>query len=200
MMHKGLWDRLAKLEPEACQRRANCEYSCQSNSYVVKLLNSDYTVDLEEKKIFSSSACQEDEEVAFLPQLCILAYLINATGAAISGKLVTAAKLDGGQFFFRGPHTLPTRKLEQAFGQQPELLYKASNHLNPKQCDFGDASVEIFVLPSVPLTFVIWAGEEEFAARAAILFDRTATAYLPLDALLAAVDLTDNSILEKLQT
>jgi uncharacterized protein DUF3786 len=198
MMHKGLWDRLVRLEPEACQRMAKCKYLCQSNSYVVKLLDSDYVVNLEKKKIFLSNACQEDEGAAFLPQLCILAYLINATGVALSGKLVTASKLDGGQFFFRGPHALPTRKLEQAFGQQPELLYKASSHLNPKRCDFGDASIEILTLPSVPLTFVIWAGEEEFAARATILFDQTATAYLPLDALLTAINLAVKSILEKL--
>jgi len=164
MMHKGLWDRLAELEPEACKRRAKCKYLCRSNSYVVKLLESDYIVNLDEKKIVALSAGRQDEEAAFLPQLCILAYLINATGAPLSGKLVAEAKLDGGQFFFRGQHRLPTSKLEQAFGQRPGLLYKASEHLNPKRCDFGDASVEILTLPSVPLTFVIWAGDEEVAS------------------------------------
>jgi hypothetical protein len=34
---------------------------------------------------------------------------------------------------------------------------------------------------------VYWAGEEEFEARASVLFDRTAEQHLPLDVVSAAV-------------
>ena len=46
----------------------------------------------------------------------------------------------------------------------------------------------------MPLTIVIWKRDEEFDARASILFDQTAAAQLPLDALLAAVNLTVDAL------
>ena len=196
MMHEGLWDKLVTLEPDSVARKAKCEYTNEQNSYMVKLLSRDYIVDLDEKKILPAD--DQQEEVGFTEQLCILAYLINARELPIADKLVTVEKLEGGQFFFRGPHALPTDKLQDAFGKNPALLYEVSAHLNAKQCDFGDGAVEILALQRVPLTFVIWTSDEEFEARASILFDKTASSQLPLDALMATVELTVNEMLKKL--
>jgi hypothetical protein len=110
-----------------------------------------------------------------------------------TNRLLKAQSLPGGEFFFRGHHSLPTDKLEDVFGKNPENLYPASMPLGAKKCDFGDASVELLVLPRVPLTFVIWAGDDEFDARASILFDSTASEQIPLDALHAAVHLAVNA-------
>jgi hypothetical protein len=41
---------------------------------------------------------------------------------------------------------------------------------------------------------VIWQKDEEFDARASILFDQTAASHLPLDALLVAVNLTVDAL------
>jgi hypothetical protein len=129
------------------------------------------------------------KQAAFLEQLCILAYLINAADLHVTGRLVGADKLDSGQFFFRGPHELPTAKLEAAFGDEPGLLYDAVDRLAAERCEYGDASISLRVLPRLPIVFVIWARDEEFEARASILFDETADKQLPLDALGAAVQL-----------
>jgi hypothetical protein len=43
---------------------------------------------------------------------------------------------------------------------------------------------------------VIWQGDEEFGSRASILFDETAAAQLPLDALLAAVNLAIKALVK----
>jgi hypothetical protein len=48
----------------------------------------------------------------------------------------------------------------------------------------------------VPLTMVLWRRSEEFEARASILFDETAASHLPLDALLAAVNLTVDALIK----
>ena len=121
--------------------------------------------------------------------------MINACDIPITHKLVNPQGLQGGQFFFRGPHALPTQKLEKVFGPEPSLLYKAAENLNPKKCDYGDASVEIFTLPRVPLYFIIRAGDDEFPPKASILFDQTASEHLPLDALWAAVNLTIKALI-----
>jgi hypothetical protein len=136
------------------------------------------------------------EPAEFLEQLCILAYLINAQDLPLADKLVGAETLPGGQFFFRGLHSLPTKKLEQAFGNRPEVLHRISSLFDAERCEFGDASIRLYVLPRLPLTIVIWRRCEEFDARASILFDQTAASQLPLDALLAAVNLTVGALVK----
>ena len=136
------------------------------------------------------------EPAEFLEQLCILAYLINAQDLPFADKLVGAETLPGGQFFFRGLHSLPTKKLEQTFGNHPEVLRHISEQFGAEICEFGDASIRLYALPRLPLTIVIWRRCEEFDARASILFDQTAASQLPLDALLAAANLTVEALVK----
>ena len=196
MMHEELWKQLITLDPASTAKRAQCKYLSGSGCYLVVLLACEYLVDPAGKKISPAAKGSNTKDADFIEQLCILAYLINARDIPITHKLVNPEGLQGGQFFFRGPHTLPTDKLEKAFGREPTLLYKAAENLNPEKCDYGDASVEILTLPRVPLYFIIRAGDDEFPANASILFDKTASAQLPLDALWAVVNLTTKAIMD----
>ena len=88
----------------------------------------------------------------------------------------------------------------KASGQALDALVAADKACHEKTgdepCEFGDASVLVRVLPRVPVTMVVWGRDEEFEARASILFDGTAADQLPLDALLAAVNLAAQALLE----
>ena len=100
-----------------------------------------------------------------------------------------AEQLEAGQFFFRGQHELPTQTLAQVFGTDPKRLLTVTRSLGGRPCSYGDASVEIDVFCRVSVTFIVWARDEEFPARASILFDANVQRQLPLDALGAAVNL-----------
>ncbi|MHC4425659.1 MAG: DUF3786 domain-containing protein [Planctomycetota bacterium] len=190
MAHEGLWEQLDKLDRQKTAQRAKCQYLSDPECYIITLLNVEYVVDLLDRNILSVQPDSLQEPAGFLEQLCLLAYLINAQDLPLVNKLVNGQALPGGQFFFRGLHSLPTEKLEKAFGDRAEALNRISVQFNGKRCEFGDASIRLRVLPRVPLTIVIWHRCEEFDARASILFDKSAAAQLPLDALLAAANLT----------
>ena len=196
MAHEGLWEQLEKLDGAKTAQRAKCKYTDSSASYIATLLNTEYLVNISERHIFSNQSSSKGQEAGFLEQLCILAYLINAQDTPLADKLVAGNSLPGGQFFFKGQHALPSQKLEEAFGNKPDVLYKASSELNAEKCEFGDASINLYMLPRLPLTIVIWGCDEEFEARASILFDQTAAFQLPLDALLVAVNLTVGALLK----
>ena len=189
-MHDQLWDQLLALEPAEVAERSKCSYCKDSEFFTIVFLNQAFQVIPQSRKIFADSPNTDPVDAQFLEQLCILVYLINSTDQNLTGNLVKAEKLEAGQFFFRGHHALPTSELEQKFGNEPKLLITASSSMQAKICEFGDASVQINVLPRLPVTFVIWRGDEEFEARATILFDQSAPRQLPLDALLVAVTLT----------
>jgi hypothetical protein len=190
MAHEGLWEQLDKLDGTKTAKRAKCQYLKNPERYIVTLLNTEYVVNISDRNIFTIEPDSTQKPAKFLEQLCLLAYLINAQDLPLANKLIRAQTLPGGQFFFSGLHSLPTEKLEKAFGDQPEVLHQISAQLGAERCEFGDASIQLYVLPRVPLTVVVWRRCEEFDARASILFDKTAADQLPLDALLAAVNLT----------
>jgi hypothetical protein len=195
-MHEGLWRKFESLDQTKALQRAKCSrLNNTPKCYVITMLNKPYAIDLKERKIFSIQIDSQQVKAGFLDQLCILAYLIHSKDLLPTNRLLKAESLPGGDFFFRS-HSLPTDKLEDAFGKSPENLYRTSLPLGAKKCDFGDASVELLVFPRVPLTFVIWAGDDEFDARASILFDSTASEQMPLDALHAAVHLAANALTE----
>ncbi len=196
MAHEGLWEQLDKLDGTETAQRAKCQFRSNPERYVIALLNAEYTVNLSDRQISFVQPGSPQRPAEFLEQLCILAYLINAQDLPLADKLVRGQALPGGQFFFRGLHSLPTEKLAEAFGGCPEVLHQISVQFDAKRCEFGDASIELYVLPRVPLTIVIWRRCEEFEARASILFDQTAAAQLPLDALLAAANLTVEALIK----
>ncbi len=196
MAHEGLWQQLDKLEPKKTAQRAKCQYLRNPSRYVITLLNTEYVVNLSNKQIFFTQSSPTPIPAEFLEQLCILAYLINSQDLPLANKFVGPENLPSGQFFFRGLHSLPTERLEETFGKSPERLYEVSEQFGAKRCEFGDASIELYALPRIPLTIVIWRSDEEFDARASILFDQTAGTHLPLDALGAAVNLTVEALVK----
>jgi len=196
MMHEGLWRQLVGLDRQETAQRAKCRYLSDSDCYVITLLNTEYVVDLSDKRISSVQSPASPVSAEFLEQLCILAYLVNAKDIPLAGKLVKPEVLPGGQFFFRGLHALGTDKLERVFGENPQRLRVLGEQFGGERCDFADASIRLFVLPRVPLTIVMWRGDEEFEARAAVLFDQSVSEQLPLDALWVAAKLTVDTLIK----
>ena len=197
MANEGLWEQLEKLDCQQTARRANCKYLRELNQYNLKMLNSDYTIDISYRNVYLNDSGSSFIKAKYLEELCILSYLINAKELPLSNKLINAEALPGGQFFFRGHHKLPIEKLEIEFGDHPEKLYKVAEQFDAKKIDYGDASISLFVLPRIPLTIIIWGKCTEFEARASILFDQTVSHHLPLDALLVAVNLAVESLIHK---
>ncbi len=188
-MHEELWLQLGGLDRPETARRAKCQYQCNRDCFTIILLGHEYVVDLGERQICSLASGPALAEAGFLEQLCILAYLINSKELPLANRLVNAKSLPGGEFFFRGPHILPIKKLAEVFGEDPCLLYQAGTRFGAKKRDFGDASIELWAFERIALTFVVWAGDSEFDARASILFDQGVSDQLPLDALLATVNI-----------
>ena len=193
-MHNELWNTLLGLDYEEIGLRAQCGSAANSGHVEIVMLNRLYRVDFEKRDIQRCEEHADPVPAEFIEQLCILSYLIHAKDMPLAGKLVKGEQLEAGQFFFRGCHGLPTKALEQAFGSDPQRMIQAAQQLNARHCSFGDASVEISLFSRVPVTFILWAADDEFPASASILFDETASAQLAIDALLAAVNLAVTSM------
>ena len=112
MFHEGLWKQVLELDRQDTAQRAICNYDLDADSFAITMLNCEYQVEMGKRDIFRLQSGSEKVQAGFIEQLCILSYLIKSSQLPASNKLVKAESLPGGAFFFRGPHELPTGKLE----------------------------------------------------------------------------------------
>ena len=121
------------------------------------------------------------ERHASLFRLSVLWYLVRAAPPRPSGDLLKPSRLPGGDIFSRGTHVLPLESLAAKYATRPGAFLAAGAALGGSPVPHGDAAVRLPALPKVPTTAILWTADDEFPARADLLFDATAPRHLPLD-------------------
>jgi hypothetical protein len=53
--------------------------------------------------------------------------------------------------------------------------------LGGHKAEHGDESFVLAALPRVPMTYILWKGDEEFPAAVQLLFDKSVEGYLSLE-------------------
>jgi len=179
------WQRLRGRAPEDVMVRSQCDYCESSGYYEVDFLGSMMQVDPLHERFLSPRG-----EVIDLPMegaLAILVYLVEAQNIPLAGHLVSAKDLQGGEMFFRGPHSFPVASLEQAFGEDKEGFLAAGKKCGGVAGTLGDASFQVMAFPRVPVQVLLWLTDEVFPARISFLFDATIEHHLPLDVIFGLV-------------
>ncbi len=173
------WDILSGIEPEDVCKRASVSYE---EGYLIKSLGADFAVLPEKMQIkgLSPGADALIKKSGYFLNPALLWYLVNAKDIPLSGRLLKPEDVKGGAQFFRGTHVLPLERLSGLYGDK-EGFMKKGLALGGKTLSYGDASLELYPLPRAPVTLILWLGDEEFPARASLLFDSTVEMHLPLD-------------------
>ncbi len=142
---------------------------------IIEYLNQWYQIVLPDIEI---SLMDSEEEVPIRDKILILHYLISAKGIPITNKLVAFKELPGGANYSRTFSKRAIEPLIDHFGKQPHLLIDAAGKLGGHKVDYGDVAVIINAFSRVPITLVLWRGDEEFDPGGDILFDATIPDYL----------------------
>jgi hypothetical protein len=111
-------------------------------------------------------------------KILILHYFAEAKGIQATGKLIAYKQLPGGISYFPAFSRRAIAPLVKHFGKSPELLRKAAAKLGGREADYGDLSMTINAFDHVPITLVLWRGDEELAPNGNILFDANISDYL----------------------
>ncbi len=108
----------------------------------------------------------------------ILHYLVSK-GRALKGELITFVQCPAGKVY-EGPFNKMTKDvLLDTFGHKPDLFLNAAKTLGWEIAELGDASAVARPFPKVPMTFVLYKGDDEFAPDASVFFDKSVTDFLP---------------------
>jgi hypothetical protein len=156
--------KLAKVNLEQQCRNSDAEYKVVDSHPVITVdyLNRRYRIRLPDIDI---SLVDSDEEVPLKDKLLLLHYITQAKGTV----------------YFRTFHKRAIKPIVDHFSTQPEKLIETAKELGGVKADYGDAAVTINAFKRVPITFVLWKGDEEFPPDGGILFDATVSDYLTIE-------------------
>ncbi|MEE8637201.1 MAG: DUF3786 domain-containing protein [Dehalococcoidia bacterium] len=161
---------------EQC-RKSGARY-ITDGQIAVDYLNQPYCIALPDVEI---SLEDGEVEVPVKEKILILHYFIMAKGRPASGALITYKQLPGGISYFAAFSQRTITPLVNRFGKKPELLMRAAAKLGGREATYGDVSVTINAFAHVPITFVLWRGDEDLAPNGNILFDANVPDYLPTE-------------------
>jgi len=119
-----------------------------------------------------------EETVPIRDKILMLHYLISAKGTPLSNRMITYKELPEGANYFPVFVKRAIKPLIDHFGKEPHRLIDVARKLGGSSADYGDAAVTINAFSRVPITIVLWRGNEEFAPRGSIIFDSTVPDYL----------------------
>ena len=142
---------------------------------VIEYLSQSYRITMPNIEILPRDS---QEEIPIKDKVLILHYLLSAKGTSISNKLISFRELPGGANYFRTFSKRAIDPLVEQFGEQPYLLIDAASGLGGHRVAYGDVAVVVDAFSRVPVTIILWQGDEEFAPRGNILFDASISDYL----------------------
>jgi hypothetical protein len=157
--------------------KSGAAYKREDSKEIITLefLNQSYQVTLPDIDV---SLVGSQAEVPTSDKVLILHYLTLASGTPLSGKPIAFQELPEGANYLRTFSKRSIEPLVKYFGGEPERLVKVARRLGGQKVDYGDAAVKIDGFKLVPVTLVLWGGDEEFPPRGNILFDSTIPEYL----------------------
>lgn len=114
----------------------------------------------------------------------LLFYLSSADGEPRAGKWISYRELPGGLFYHQAFQGYSGDRLAHALGASPQAFTHAALALGGTSLpELATAAYAFDPLPGIRLAAILWLGDQEFPAKASILFDAAAPHYLPTDGL-----------------
>jgi hypothetical protein len=121
------------------------------------------------------------EAVPLRDKILVLHYFLHASGAPLTGKMITYKELHDGLNYYPTFHKRAIEPVVNRFKDAPGKLLEAAAPMGGVKAEYGDGAVSIPAFPRVPLTYVVWRGDSEFVPDGNILFDSTIPEYLPIE-------------------
>ena len=119
----------------------------------------------------------------------LLSHYAQAKPTPRTGRLIKFKDLPGGNAYEGAFVRRAIDPVANAFGDSPETLVEAAEVLGGKRLELGDAAAEVPALEGLPIVYIVW-GADEFPSSATVLFDESASSYLPTEDLAVLGEIT----------
>lgn len=177
LAYKLAGEQLGRVDIEKQCQKSGAQYVIVDSQklVIVEYLGQSYQITLPDVEI---SLLAGGAEVPMKDKILILHYLILTKGTPLANKPIAFRELPEGANYFPTFAKRSIEPLAEYFGREPHRLIEAAEGLNGNKAEYGDVSVTINGFSRVPITLVLWRGDEEFPPGSNILFDASISDYL----------------------
>jgi len=170
---------LRRREPMGLALRAGCEFD--GHALLLDYWRQPVRLSWPELAAVRAS---DSKPCSTFDQAMLLYYLDCADGAPLAGEWIGYRELPDGAFYHQAYQGYSGNRLAQAFGNQPEAFAPAALAQGGEPISgLGTTAFAFQPLPRIRLAAVLWPGDDEFAARGAVLFDAASSHYMTTDGL-----------------
>ena len=160
-------------------QRASLAYKVENGQYVVGSPFFEETIILEIPRFLFRS--EQASNVTLATRILILHYLLKASGQSLGQEKIPYEDIPGCRPYLPVFERRVVKPLMSAFGFDRDLFRAAGEALGSTPESYGDSSFTLHALPMIPLTFILWEGDQEFPPSLKVLFDPSIDTYLPLE-------------------
>jgi len=122
-----------------------------------------------------------DDELPLPFQAVLTYYFHTSDGASLTGQWISFAELPDGRIYDPAFQGYSGNELAKTFALDVDAFKSACERSGGAAALSGDAAYVFYALPHLPLLANYWCGDEDFPSSCKILFDSSASHYLPTD-------------------
>ncbi len=171
------WGELLACNPMDSAKRSKASYDPIEDEFTLTFLGDMFRIKRNDRKVIG----HDNEETFPFMAILLLHYLAYAKEIELVGKLISFRELVGGDVYYSAFCRRAIDPITDTFGSDLEGLRTAGKALGAGEVEFGDISLKIDVLPKIPITIILWLGDEEVSASSNMLFDASIKEHLPTE-------------------
>jgi len=189
------WEKLQEMDLSQLCRQALAR-PVTPDGLALTVLNTEVMINIKHQclQCIEDDAWQNCEDE--LLELVVLVYLLQAVPVPLIGDLISISDLKDAHFF-QGPHDLRTDSLLKRFGSDTEAFGRAARQLGGEPVNMADAAYRLLPLPRIPMYYLLWQGDDQFAPKLTILFDRSIEQIFAADAIWGLVNMVNDRLLKQ---
>jgi hypothetical protein len=138
----------------------------------LKFFSDEYSVDVPGRKVLSLSCNVPAKDFVSI----LLLHYVKAKLEGLpelSGEWVSFKELSGGEAYYPAFRKRAIEPIIRKHGKDPQGIYAALDQVQGEKLQQADAAITVKAFEKVPLLVEMWAGDDEFAPEANLLFDKS---------------------------
>lgn len=159
---------------------AHCAANFQAAEFKFKYWGKSISIQWPELEAFDLVG----EPISVFDTAMLIFYLHTADGSPMADRWIGFRELPDGAFYNQAFQGYSGNRVARIFGEKPDAFATASKALGGLRLPgLADHAFAFQPLPLIRLAAVLWLGDEEFPAKASILFDAASSHYMTTDGL-----------------
>ena len=138
----------------------------------LKFFSDEYSIDVIGREILSLSCNVTAKDFVSILMLHYLKAKLEGL-PDLSGEWISFKELSGGEAYYPAFFKRAIEPIIRKHGKNPHGIYVALERVQGKRLSQADAAITVVAFEKVPVLIEIWAGDDEFAPEANLLFDKS---------------------------